>query len=66
MPPGEKPLTASECYRFALANPHVDLCLIGPKNDAEMDQALEVIDSKPLTSDELERIRRIGDHVYGK
>jgi aryl-alcohol dehydrogenase-like predicted oxidoreductase len=66
MPPGEKPLTASECYRFALANPDVDLCLIGPKNDSEMDQALEVIDAEPLTSDELERIRRIGDHGYWK
>ena len=65
MPPGEKPLTAAECYRFALSNPHVDLCFVGPRNDREMDDAVKVVDADPLSSDELERIRRIGNHVHG-
>jgi aryl-alcohol dehydrogenase-like predicted oxidoreductase len=65
MPAGEAPLTAAECYRFVLSNPHVDLCFVGPKNDREMDHALQVLDSDPLSPDELERIRRIGDHVHG-
>jgi aryl-alcohol dehydrogenase-like predicted oxidoreductase len=65
MPPGEAPLTATDCYRFALSNSNVDLCLIGPKNDHEMDAALMALDTEPLSSDELERIRRIGDHVHG-
>jgi aryl-alcohol dehydrogenase-like predicted oxidoreductase len=65
MPPGEAPLTATDCYRFALSNRHVDLCLIGPKDDREMDAALEALDAEPLSPDELERIRRIGDYVHG-
>jgi aryl-alcohol dehydrogenase-like predicted oxidoreductase len=65
MPPGEQPLSAAECYRFVLANPHVDLCLIGPRNEREMDHALQVIDADPLSEDDLDRIRRIGDHVHG-
>jgi hypothetical protein len=43
----------------------VDLCLVGAKNDAEMAHALDVIDSPPLSPDELVRVRRIGDHVHG-
>jgi len=42
-----------------------ELVIVGPKNDAEMGHALSVLDSEPLTADELERIRRIGDHVHG-
>jgi hypothetical protein len=30
-----------------------------------MDHALQVLDSEPLSSDESERIRRIGDYVHG-
>ncbi|MCP4751709.1 MAG: aldo/keto reductase [Proteobacteria bacterium] len=64
MPPGEKPLEASECYRFALTNPHVDLCLTGPRNPEEMDQALTVLDDGPLPPEEMERVRRIGDYLH--
>jgi len=65
MPPGERPMTASECYRFALTNPHVDLCITGPKNAREMDEALRTLESPPLSEEELERCRRIGDYVHG-
>ncbi|NIA14410.1 MAG: hypothetical protein GWP08_10030 [Nitrospiraceae bacterium] len=65
MPPGETPLTSSECYRFALANPNVDLAFTAPKNMAEMDAALEALDAPPLAPEELDRIRRIGHHVHG-
>ena len=65
MPPGEEPLGAADCYRFVLSDPHVDLCLIGPKNDHEMDDALKAVDAPPLSSEELDRIRRIGAHVHG-
>lgn len=65
MPPGETPLTSSECYRFALANPHVDMAFTAPRTMAEMDAALEAVDAPPLAPEELERIRRIGDHVHG-
>lgn len=65
MPPGERPMTSTECYRFALSNPHVDLCLCGPKNDDEMSAALKTLDHGPLRDDELARARRIGDFIHG-
>ena len=66
MPPGEEPLTARECYRFVLSNPAVDVCMMGARNLEMMRENLETLDSGPLTPEEMERIRRIGDHVYGK
>ena len=66
MPPGEAPLTAKECYRFVLSNPAVDVCMMGARNLEMMRENLETLDSGPLTPEEMERIRRIGDHVYGK
>jgi aryl-alcohol dehydrogenase-like predicted oxidoreductase len=65
MPPGEKPLTAVECYRFALSNKFVDLCLIGPKDEQQLDEAVTTLDAGPLSDEELARVRRIGDHVHG-
>lgn len=65
MPPGERPMTAPECYRFALTHPRVDLCITGPKNARQMDEALRTLESPPLSDEELERIRRIGDYVHG-
>jgi len=66
MPPGEKPLSAKECYRFVLSNPAVDLCMMGARNLEMMRENLETIDSGPLNAEEMERIRRIGDYIYGK
>lgn len=66
MPPGEPPLTASDCYRFVLSHPSVDICMTGMKNTQEMRENLAVLDQGPMTKEELDRLRRIGDHVYGK
>ena len=66
MPPGEKPLSAKECYRFVLSNPAVDICMTGARNLEMMRENLETLDTGPLSAGEMERIRRIGDHVYGK
>jgi aryl-alcohol dehydrogenase-like predicted oxidoreductase len=66
MPPGEEPLTAAECYRFVLSNPAVDVCMSGPRTVEEMRENLAVLESGPMTEDELARARRIGDHVYGR
>jgi aryl-alcohol dehydrogenase-like predicted oxidoreductase len=65
MPPGERPLTAAECYRFVLSNPNVDLCFTGPKTAEEMDNALLALDDGPMSPEEIQRVRRIGDHVHG-
>jgi aryl-alcohol dehydrogenase-like predicted oxidoreductase len=64
MPPGEAPLTAAECYRFALSNPHVQVAITGPRTDDEMRQALGVLQDGPLDSHEMARVRAIGEHVY--
>jgi predicted aldo/keto reductase-like oxidoreductase len=66
MPPGEKPLTAKDCYRFVLSNPSVDLCLTGARTLEMMRENLEALDSGQLNPEEMERIRRIGDYIYGK
>jgi len=65
MPPGEKPLTAAECYRFVLSNPAVDVCMSGARTIEEMRENLTVLDSGPLTDDERERFCRVGDCVHG-
>ena len=65
MPEGELPLRASECYRFALSSPHIEACMTGPKNEEELLEARKALTDGPLSSEELERIRRIGAHVHG-
>jgi aryl-alcohol dehydrogenase-like predicted oxidoreductase len=66
MPPGETLLSAKDCYRFVLSNPAVDICMTGARTQEMMRENLETLDSGPLNPEEMERIRRIGDHVYGK
>jgi len=66
MPPGEKPPTAPDCYRFVLSHSAVDVCISGPKTVEQMRENLSVLDGGPMSEDELARMRRIGDHVYGK
>ncbi len=66
LPQGEKPLAASECYRFVLSHPDVDLCLQGPRSEQEMDQGLSALTEGPLSSKEMQRVRKIGDAVYGR
>lgn len=63
MPPGESVPAPGDCYRFALSNPAVDVCMCGPRNMKEMQEALVALQSGPLDDGELERLRRIGDHV---
>lgn len=66
MPPGEKPLAAKDCYRFVLSHPAVDVCMTGTRTLEMMRENLETLDSGPLTPEEMDRIRKIGDHMYGK
>jgi predicted aldo/keto reductase-like oxidoreductase len=66
MPPGETPPTAADCYRFVLSHTAVDVCMSGAKTVEQMRQNLSVIDAGPMTEAEIERMRRIGDFVYGR
>ena len=60
------PLSARDCYRFVLSNPAVDVCMTGARTHEMMRENLGTLESGPLNGQEMERIRKIGDHVYGK
>lgn len=64
MPPNQPQPSASDCYRFVLSCPSVDVCMCGPKNTAQMKEALRALELGPLNPEELERMRRIGDYVH--
>jgi aryl-alcohol dehydrogenase-like predicted oxidoreductase len=66
MPPGEKPLSAVDCYRFVLSNPAVDVCMTGTRSLEMMRENLKTLNSGSLSEEEMDRIRRIGDYLYGK
>jgi aryl-alcohol dehydrogenase-like predicted oxidoreductase len=63
MPVGESAPAPSDCYRFALTNPAVDVCMCGPKNMDEMQAALLALELGPLKEAEMDRMKRIGDFV---
>ncbi|MGD2123282.1 MAG: aldo/keto reductase [Gemmatimonadota bacterium] len=65
MPLGEAPMTAADCYRFALSHPAVDNCLAGPRDETQMLEGMKALSLGPMDAMELERARRIGDHVHG-
>ena len=66
MPPGQTTPSSSDCYRFALTHSAVDVCMCGPKNVSQMREALKSLELGPLSEDQLERMRLIGDHVHKK
>lgn len=63
-PAGEATPTGTDCYRFALTHPEVDLCLAGPDDPEQMKQALEALERGPMDAEELAWMRRVGDHLY--
>jgi aryl-alcohol dehydrogenase-like predicted oxidoreductase len=63
MPPGEAAPSASDCYRFVLSHPAVDVCLSGPGNLAQMREALQTLDLGPLETSAMARLRRVGDYL---
>ena len=58
MPPGETVLSAADCYRFALSNPSVDVCLCGPADTDQMREGSRCLELGPITVDELVRRRK--------
>jgi aryl-alcohol dehydrogenase-like predicted oxidoreductase len=64
MPPADSVPAPGDCYRFALSNPAVDVCLCGPKNMDQMRAALPALELGPLGEEDMERMRRIGDYVH--
>jgi aryl-alcohol dehydrogenase-like predicted oxidoreductase len=66
VPKGERIPTATDCYRFVLTRPEVDVCMSGPANSRQMDEALEALQLGPMTEAELDWMRRVGAAVAGK
>ena len=66
LPKSERVPTAADCYRYVLTQPEVDVCLTGPANAVQMEQALEALRLGPMSQDELEWMRRVGRTVAGK
>jgi aryl-alcohol dehydrogenase-like predicted oxidoreductase len=62
-PEGEPVPRAGDCYRFALTHPEVDVCLSGPRDGAELDEALTAVDRGIMAEDEIAWMRRVGAHV---
>jgi aryl-alcohol dehydrogenase-like predicted oxidoreductase len=63
VPAGERLPRGSDCYRFALSRPEVDLVLSGPRDGEELDEAMAALDRGPMSDDELAWMRRVGDGV---
>jgi len=66
LPKNERVPTATDCYRYVLTRPEVDVCPTGPADAAQMDQALEALRLGPMTEDELAWMQRVGRAVAGK
>jgi aryl-alcohol dehydrogenase-like predicted oxidoreductase len=64
MPPGESPPSAADCYRFVLAHPKVHVAVCGPNSLEQLKEDLGALELGPMSEEELDRMRRIGDHVY--
>lgn len=64
MPPGESAPSAADCYRFVLTHPKVHVAVCGPNSMEQLKEDLEALELGPMSEEELDRMRRIGDHVY--
>jgi aryl-alcohol dehydrogenase-like predicted oxidoreductase len=66
MPAGQAPLRAREAYRFVLSNRDFNVCMSGPRNEGEMEEALAALAEGPLSAAEDERVRAVGHHVRAR
>jgi aryl-alcohol dehydrogenase-like predicted oxidoreductase len=54
---------ASDCYRFVIGHPAVDVALCGPRDGAELDEAMAALDRGRMDAEELAWMARVGDGV---
>jgi aryl-alcohol dehydrogenase-like predicted oxidoreductase len=62
--PGPLP-TASDCYRYCLAQPAVQVVLTAPQALAELENNLKVLELRPMSAQKCRQWQRFGDLVYG-
>lgn len=58
-------MTAGDCYRFCLSDPHVDIVLTGPKDVRELRENLAALELGPLSGEEQGWMREFGKKVHG-
>jgi aryl-alcohol dehydrogenase-like predicted oxidoreductase len=58
------PPTASDCYRYSLAHPSVQVVLTAPRSLAELKENLDVLELPPMSKQERGQWQRFGDLVY--
>lgn len=64
--PADRPLpSARQCYRFALSEPRVHLCLAGPSRQEQIQELLQAAAEGPLTPEELAFMQAFGDARHG-
>ncbi len=63
-PPGERTPNGTDCLRFALSRPEIDVAISGPDSAEHVRQALDALDRGPMSEDELAWMRRVGDAIY--
>ena len=63
-PEGERTPDGTDCFRFVLSNPSVDLAISGPDSTDHLRQALRALELGPMNEDELAWMRRVGDAIY--
>jgi predicted aldo/keto reductase-like oxidoreductase len=59
-------MTAGDCYRFCLSNPHVDVVLTGPADRPQLEENLAALERGPLSPDEERWMREYGRVVHDK
>jgi aryl-alcohol dehydrogenase-like predicted oxidoreductase len=59
-PAGEATPRASDCYRFSLTHPKVQVCLAGPADSEQLDEALAALDRGAMDAGELAWMKRVG------
>lgn len=62
---GKGPMTAGECYQFAISHPEVDVVLNGPANYEELAENAAGVRRGPLSAARLAEVRSFGDVVRG-
>jgi aryl-alcohol dehydrogenase-like predicted oxidoreductase len=62
----DPPPTASDCYRYCLAQPSVHLVLTAPRSLEELEQNLDVIGSPTMSKQERAKWEHFGDLVYAE
>jgi predicted aldo/keto reductase-like oxidoreductase len=63
MPESERTPTASDCYRFVLSHPDVDVCATGPASAEHVEQAIAARELGPMSDEELAWMKRVGEAV---